>query len=116
MTRLISLADNQLTWVPHAKFPGVRVAWLMQKSRSDAVPDCALVQMSDRAEVPEHVHARESDILYVLGGRATMWIAGVGDVALSKGNFLRIPPGVAHRPHSFEDNFTAFDFWPATPA
>lgn len=116
MPDLISRTDDQIAWTPHPRFPGVRIAWLMQRARGEAPFDCALVRMPPDAEVFEHVHAAESDVLYVLGGRATMSVAGVGDIALSRGSFLRIPPGVAHRPHSFADNFTAFNFWPATPA
>ncbi|WP_374570706.1 cupin domain-containing protein [Phenylobacterium sp.] len=116
MPDLISRADSQMVWVPHPRFPGVRFSWLMEKARGEAPFDCALVRMSPAAEVFEHVHETESDVLYVLSGAAVMSVAGVGDIPLRRGAFLRIPPGVAHRPHSFTDDFTLFNFWPATPA
>ncbi|MEJ2623006.1 MAG: cupin domain-containing protein [Pseudolabrys sp.] len=103
-------------WVPHPKFSDVHVSWLMEKTRGEAPFDCALVRMSPTAEVFEHIHAAESDVLYVLSGQAIMSVSGIGDIPLSRGSFLRIPPGVSHRPHSFTGDFTAFNFWPATPA
>jgi mannose-6-phosphate isomerase-like protein (cupin superfamily) len=116
MPGLTSRAEGQMVWVPHPKFSDVHVSWLMEKTRGEAPFDCALVRMSPTAEVFEHIHAAESDVLYVLSGQAIMSVSGIGDIPLSRGSFLRIPPGVSHRPHSFTGDFTAFNFWPATPA
>lgn len=116
MPNVISLSDRHIVWNKHPHFPGVQIAWLMQKARGESDFDSALVRMSADAEVFEHVHAAESDTLYVLRGSATMWIDGIGEVALRQGSFLRIPPGIAHRPYGFTDDFTAFNFWPTGPA
>ncbi|MGO9173408.1 MAG: cupin domain-containing protein [Rhodomicrobium sp.] len=108
------IRSGQVAWSPHPTFAGVLVAWLVQRPEAPAV-SCALVQLPPQAEVPEHAHGQEDDILYVLHGRARMWIEERGDMQLEAGTFLRIPRGVRHRPHSFEDGFLAFNVWASNP-
>jgi len=116
MQRLIFRAATDVTWSAHPGFPDVRLAWLMRRLEHGAPFSAALVQIPSAAQVPEHDHTNEDDVLYVLRGHATMWVAGLGDIPLSEGSFLRIPAGVRHRPHSFADDFTAFDLWPGSSA
>ncbi len=115
MDEVISIESGNVPWSPHPAFPGVLLAWLIRRLEAPAV-SCALVQLPPDAEVPEHAHAQEDDILYVLRGRARMWIEERGELKLEAGSFLRIPRGVRHRPHSFEEGFMALNFWAANPA
>ncbi|MGO8951980.1 MAG: cupin domain-containing protein [Rhodomicrobium sp.] len=108
------IRSGQAAWSPHPAFAGVLVAWLVQRPKTPAV-SCALVQLPPEAEVPEHARAQEDDILYVLRGRARMWVEERGDMQLEAGTFLRIPRGVRHRPHSFKDGFLAFNVWASNP-
>jgi len=109
------IANKELAWTPHPQFAGVRLAWLMRRSADTPPLSCALVQIPPEAAVPEHIHAHEDDILYVLRGSARMWIDGRGEVPLETGTFLSIPAGTRHRPHSFEGSFLAFNIWAAHP-
>lgn len=59
----------------------------------------------------KHLHESSDDIIYVLQGKAKMWIEGIGDVPLATGSFLRIPKGTRHQPHSIEEDFVAYDIW-----
>jgi quercetin dioxygenase-like cupin family protein len=45
--------------------------------------------------VPEHDHAAETELLYILQGEATMTVAGV-DELVGPGTAIQIPPGVRH--------------------
>ncbi len=116
MRGVVSIEAGRIAWTPHPSFAGVLAAWLMQRS-SEAMPiSCALVQFPSGAEVPEHAHPDEDDILFVLRGGASMRVEGHGEIPLKAGDFLRIPSGVRHRPHSFEDGFLAFNVWAPNPS
>lgn len=78
--------------------------------------ECALVEMPPGAQVDEHVHDQQDDILYVLRGSAVMWIEDSGDLLLSAGSYLRIPKGTRHRPHGFAGGFRVFNLWAALPS
>jgi quercetin dioxygenase-like cupin family protein len=106
------IAAGAASWSPHPAFPGVRLARLLRALPIRAL-DGALVEISDGASVPEHAHAEEDDILYVLRGEARMWIEGRGEQALGAGDFLRIPRGRRHRPFAFAGGFLAFNLWAA---
>jgi mannose-6-phosphate isomerase-like protein (cupin superfamily) len=109
------IAGEDIAWTPHPQFANVCLAWLMRRSADTPPLSCALVEMPPEAEVPEHIHAHDDDILYVLRGRALMWIEGRGDIPLETGGFCRIPAGTRHRPHSFSGGFLAFNIWAAHP-
>jgi len=47
------------------------------------------------AQVPEHVHASETELLYVLEGNGTMTIAGQ-DLAVTPTSVIQIPPNTKH--------------------
>jgi quercetin dioxygenase-like cupin family protein len=97
-------------WISHPTFPEVRLAWLAPPGVSRRFA-CALVRIPDGASVPEHAHAEQDDILYVLRGGAHMKIEGLGEQTLQQGDFLRVPAGLRHRPYAFHDDFLAFNLW-----
>ena len=109
------IANKDFAWTRHTEFAGVHLAWLTRRSAGTPPLSCALVQIPPEAAVPEHIHAHEDDILYVLRGSARMWIEGRGEILLEAGTFLSIPAGTRHRPHSFEGGFLAFNIWAAHP-
>jgi quercetin dioxygenase-like cupin family protein len=114
MQGLTMMTEGQLAWSPHPSFKGVRVASLV--SKGSASVDCALVEIPASAEVAEHVHDHQDDILYVLRGSAMMWVESWGDLLLVPGSFLRIPKGTRHRPHGFSDDFRILNIWAGTPS
>jgi len=47
-------------------------------------PSIIIVKIPVGIEVPEHVHEESEDILFILTGKATMWIDGIGNLKLQK--------------------------------
>ena len=56
-----------------------------------------LLQLPAGAHVAEHVHAHETELLYVLAGAGTMTVAGT-QIAITPTSVVQIPPNT---PHSF---------------
>ncbi len=55
----------------------------------------SILSLPAGAKVPEHVHAGETELLYVLEGSGTMTIAGQ-DVAVTPTSVIQIPPNTKH--------------------
>lgn len=100
---------DQLVAMPHPAFPGV---WLTRLSPTG--PDrleLALVRLDIGAEAAVHRHSGRADMLLVLSGRGVMWIDGVGEVPMTAGDFICVPPDTDHRPHSITETLHAFNLW-----
>lgn len=105
------IQPEERKWDPHPQLPGIEVAYLVSKREDKTGITCALVHLPVGSQVDKHVHEHSDDIIYVLQGKAKMWIDGIGDVPLAAGTFLRIPKGVWHQPHDIEEDFVAHDTW-----
>jgi mannose-6-phosphate isomerase-like protein (cupin superfamily) len=109
------LQARDVKWNAHPQFKGVEIAYLLTKRDDNVDMTCAMVRWSVGAEIPRHIHEKSDDILYIIKGKAQIWIDGVGDIPVSAGSFVRIPMGVLHHPHSVTEEVVAHDTWfPAT--
>ncbi len=68
-----------------------------------------LVNLPAGKEIPEHVHETQEDIIFILSGRARMWIDGAGDFELEKGTFIRVPPNTKHRIYNVTEDILNYD-------
>jgi mannose-6-phosphate isomerase-like protein (cupin superfamily) len=98
-------------WDPHPQLPDIKVAYLLSKRTDQVDITCALVHILAGSQVERHLHENSDDIIYVLQGKAKMWVDGIGDVPLAPGTFLRIPQKTWHQPHDIEEDFIAYDIW-----
>jgi quercetin dioxygenase-like cupin family protein len=109
------IQESELRFSPHPKFAGVEIAYLLTRKDDDVDMTTAIVHWKVGAEIPEHTHEDSDDILYILRGRAKIWIEGYGDIPLRAGTFVRVPKGVRHHPYDVEEDLLAHDTWfPAT--
>ncbi|MBI5571848.1 MAG: cupin domain-containing protein [Desulfomonile tiedjei] len=99
-------------WEPHPQLATAKVAYLLSHRDEKMDLTCLLVHLPAGTQVEKHTHECD-DIIYVLRGKAKLWIEGTGDIPVVEGTFVRIPKGVAHQPHSIEEDFVAYDvFYP----
>jgi len=105
------IQPGEMKWNPHPKFAGVEVASLLSKKDDNLDVTCTVVHWKVGAKFEKHIHEHSDDIIYVIQGKAKVWIDGVGDVSLTPGSFVRIPMGVLHEPHDVEQDFIAHDMW-----
>ena len=108
------IQPDDLKWEPHPQLAEAKVGYLLSKRDEGADITCLLVRLPVGTEVERHAHEHSDDIIYVLKGKAKIWIDGVGDVPMVEGAFVRIPKGVLHQPHDIEEDVLAYDvFYPA---
>ena len=105
------IQPDERKWEPHPQVPRVEVSYLLSKRADQVDMTGALVHLPVGAQVEKHLHENSDDIIYVLQGKAKMWVDGIGDVPLVAGTFLRIPKGTMHQPLDIEEDFIAYDIW-----
>ena len=105
------IRPEERIWDSHPQLHGAHVSYLLSKRGDQVDITCALVHLLVGSKVEKHVHENSDDIIYVLKGKAKMWVDGIGDVPLVTGTFLRIPKGTMHQPHDVEEDLIAHDIW-----
>jgi quercetin dioxygenase-like cupin family protein len=78
-----------------AKTYGPATIYLEPATVKGAPFSASVLQLAAGAKVPEHVHANETELLYILEGSGTMTIAGQ-DVAVTPTSVIQIPPNTKH--------------------
>jgi quercetin dioxygenase-like cupin family protein len=73
-----------------------------------------ILSMPGAAKVPEHVHANETEVLYVLAGTGTMTVNGV-DLAVTPTSTIQIPPNTKHAFTASSDFRAVQIYTPAGP-
>jgi quercetin dioxygenase-like cupin family protein len=87
----------------------------VEPSRAKGAPlSASLLTLPKGASVPEHVHAKETEMLYVLAGAGTITIAGT-QVPVTPTSVIQIPPNTKHAFTATEDFRAVQLYTPAGP-
>lgn len=101
-----------LKWEPHPQLANVEVSYLVSHRDENMDLTCMLVHIPRGVDAPKHTHECD-DIVYVVKGKAKIWVDGIGEVPAVPGTFVRIPKGVLHQPHDVEEDLIIYDvFYP----
>jgi quercetin dioxygenase-like cupin family protein len=112
MEKVKIVRAEEIKWEPHPQLATAEVAYLLSHRDENVDLTCLLVHLPPGTEVARHTHECD-DIIFVVRGKAVIWIDGVGDTPLEPGTFVRIPKGVLHQPHSIEEDLLLYDvFYP----
>jgi quercetin dioxygenase-like cupin family protein len=107
MSILRRLDSMEETAHPFLENVGMRT--LYSKKEDGGEVTCFVVRCKVGGEIEEHIHEKEADIIYVLKGKATMWIEDRGDFALEPGVFVAVPKGLRHRTYDVEEELLIYD-------
>jgi quercetin dioxygenase-like cupin family protein len=93
----------------HPFLSNVRMRTLFSNKDDDADITCFIVRCIVGSEIEEHIHLDEADIIFVLRGRATMWVEDRGSFTLEPGVFVVVPRGLRHRTYDVEEELLIYD-------
>ncbi len=85
---------DDVAWEAHPRFEALQVKVLEAKS-THPFASIMLVKVAAGGEIPEHVHAIETETAYVLSGKAVLRVDGA-TYAFEAGVNVSIPPGARH--------------------
>lgn len=98
----------------HPFLKNIEMRTLYSKSGDGGDITCFVVKCKAGVEIEEHIHKRETDIIYVLQGKATMWVEDRGSFDLEPGVFVVVPRGLRHRTFAVVEDLVIYDVF--TPA
>ena len=106
----VLFTTDSLAWVPHPTVSDVFIKKIitMEKFGQES-PSIIVVRIPVGVVVPDHIHKNSEDILFILSGVGTMWIDGVGEVPLRKGNVVRVPRNTNHRIFDITEELLVYD-------
>ena len=94
---------------PHPFLRGIGMRVLYSHSDDGGDLTCFVVRCPAGSEIEEHVHEDETDVIYVLRGRARMWVEDQGVFPLQPGAFVVVPSGLRHRTFDVEEELLIYD-------
>jgi len=105
---------EKVSWMPHPSAQGITIKPLISEKEHGLNVTCMLVNVPAGKEVPEHIHEEQDDILYLLQGKAVMWVDGTGNFSLEPGVIVRVPKGRKHKIFAVSQDLLIYDvFCPA---
>ena len=105
---------EKVSWMPHPTVQGVTIKPLISEKEHGLNVTCLLVNVPAGREVPEHIHEEQDDILYLLQGKAVMWVDGTENFSLEPGVIVRVPKGKKHKIFDVTQDLLIYDvFCPA---
>lgn len=93
----------------HPFLSNVKMRTLYSNKDDDADITCFIVRCKVGSEIEEHIHPHENDIIFVIRGRATMWVEDRESFNLEPGVFVVVPKGLKHRTFDVEEELLIYD-------
>jgi mannose-6-phosphate isomerase-like protein (cupin superfamily) len=105
---------EELKEEPHPFLKSFGIRTLYSNKENEGEITCFIVRCKVGSEIEEHVHSTETDHIFVLEGKATMWIEDRGEFLLEPGIFVAVPKGLRHRTYKVKEELLIYDvFSPA---
>lgn len=100
--------EKERPWEPHPYLP-IQIKPFLSRKEDGADLTVFLVKLPVGKEIPEHAHETQEDIIFIVAGRARMWIDGVGEFGLEPGTFVRVPKNTRHRIYGVTEEILNYD-------
>jgi len=92
-----------------------KIKFLYTRERDESPITVMMVRLNEGVTLPDHVHRDQPDLIYMIEGKATMFIDGVGEFPVEGGMVVQVPPNTLHSIRNVEKAVLLYNvFAPAT--
>ena len=100
---------SKVEWEPHFMTDNGQLRWIYTRERDDSPISVVEVLLRKGVTLPDHVHRDQPDLIYVLDGKATMFIEGEDEFPLEAGKVVLVPPNTLHAIRNVEEDLYVYN-------
>jgi quercetin dioxygenase-like cupin family protein len=106
--------ESDLEWEPHFMTEKGKIKWIYTRERDESPITVMKVRLEKGVTLPDHVHRDQPDLIYILEGKATIFIDGVGEFPAEAGMIVQVPPNTLHAIRNVKEEILLYNvFAPA---
>ena len=106
--------EAEVAWEDHFMTDNGKIKWILTHEKDDSPVAVMKIFLEKNVTLPDHRHAEQPDLLYVLEGKATMYIDGEGEFPLEAGMIVMVPINTLHAIRNIEEDLLLYNvFSPA---
>ncbi|MGD2125816.1 MAG: cupin domain-containing protein [Desulfobacteraceae bacterium] len=106
--------ESELEWEPHFMTDNGKIKWIYTREKDESPITVMKVKLERGVTLPDHVHRDQPDLIYILEGKASMFIDGVGEFPAEAGMIIQVPPNTKHSVRNVEEDLLLYNvFAPA---
>ena len=101
--------ESEIEWETHSFMnEKAKVKWFFTPEEDDVPMTVMLVSFEKGLTGPDHVHRDHPDLAYVLKGKGTFFIDGVGEIPMEPGTTILVPPNTVHALRKVEEDLLVY--------
>ena len=106
---------SEVEWEPHFMTDRGKIRWIYTREKDESPITVMQIKLEKGVTLPDHVHRDQPDLVYVLEGKATMFIDGTGEFPIEPGMVIQVPPNTKHAIRRIEQDLLIYNvFAPGT--
>ncbi len=111
---MIAKKISDVDWEDHFMTDKGKIKWILTRERDESPITVMKVHLEKGVTLPDHVHRDQPDLIYVLEGKATMFIDGEGEFPMEAQMVVMVPPNTLHAIRNVEEEVLLYNvFSPA---
>jgi quercetin dioxygenase-like cupin family protein len=116
MTYDVMKKIDEVPWEGHFMDEKSRIKWIYTNERDGTPMTVMVIELQEGISLPDHRHEMQPDLIYVISGKATMYIEGQGEFPAEAGMVVMVPPNTTHAVRNVTEKFVMYNvFSPAIP-
>ncbi len=106
--------EADVEWEPHFMTDKGKIKWIYTREKDDSPITVMKISLEKGVTLPEHRHRDQPDLIYVLKGKATMFIDEEGEFPLEPGMVVLVRQNTLHTIRNVEEDILLYNvFSPA---
>ena len=106
--------EADVEWEAHFMTDRGKIKWIYTREKDESPITVMKIFLEKGVTLPDHRHRDQPDLIYVLEGKATMFIDGEGEFSMEPGMIVLVPPNTLHAIRNIEEDVLLYNvFSPA---
>jgi quercetin dioxygenase-like cupin family protein len=107
---------SEVEWESHFMTDRGKIRWIYTREKDESPITVMQIKLDKGVTLPDHVHRDQPDLVYVLEGKATMFIDGTGEFPVEPGMVIQVPPNTKHSIRRIEQDLLIYNSFALAPS